>query len=293
MKEADIKALIHLLDDPDPKINQHIQQKLIESGISSLPFLEEAWESEMNPHIQQKLENLIHKLQFEHLKNALNFWKEKESDNLLEGVIIIAQYYYPYLKKEEVEQKIDTLVRDIWVELNEELTPLEKIKVINHVLFDIHQFKGNKQHFHSPQNSFINSVLETKTGNPLSLSILYSIIAQKLNIPIYGINLPEHFILGYKNTKEGFSFIDEEMMLFYINAFNKGAVFTRNEIEIFIQRLNLEKEESYFKACNNLETILRLLNNLENAYKQSGETSKELEIKEIKSILVHKKRERQ
>jgi regulator of sirC expression with transglutaminase-like and TPR domain len=99
--------------------------------------------------------------------------------------------------KKNLRKQVQQIKHDVWLEINDELTAMEKVKIINHILFDVHQFSGNIANYHAPQNSFINSVLETKKGNPVSLGILYMIIAQELQIPIYGVNLPEHFIVAY------------------------------------------------------------------------------------------------
>ncbi len=92
-------------------------------------------------------------------------------------------------------------------------------------MFDIHRYSGNKTNIDAPQNLFINNLLETKKGNHLSIGILYIILGQKLNIPVYGVNLPQHFILAYAGeiSEERVKTADENGVLFYINPFNKGC----------------------------------------------------------------------
>ena len=108
---------------------------------------------------------------------------------------MVSRFQYPEIDIIQVEKEMQTISRKVWLEINDENTAFEIVKVINHVLFEQCGFTSSKSDFYAPQNSYINRVLESKKGNPLSLSILYSVIAQRLKIPIYGINLPNHFVL--------------------------------------------------------------------------------------------------
>jgi regulator of sirC expression with transglutaminase-like and TPR domain len=101
---------------------------------------------------------------------------------------------------------------------------------------------------------------------------VYAIIAQRLNLPIFGVNLPKNFILAYKDELVTGPTIQEvsDDILFYINPYNKGAVLGRREIEYFLKQQKIEPRESHFRPCSNLETIIRILQNLINAYHKSG-----------------------
>jgi len=80
--------------------------------------------------------------------------------------------------------------------------------------------------------------MEMKKGNQTALAIIYSVIAQKLDIPVYGINLPQHFILGY--VDESAQPETENGVLFYINTFNKGFIFGKRDVDMFLKQLNLK-----------------------------------------------------
>ncbi len=159
--------------------------------------------------------------------------------------------------------------------------------MINHILFDIHRFSGNKSNIDAPQNLFINNLLETKKGNHLSIGILYIILAQSLNIPIFGVNLPQHIILAYVDEihEEKISSVNEKEVLFYINPFNKGAVFTQREIELFVKHLKLKPSPLYFKTCDNIVIIKRLFDNIIYSYKKLGYIEKVEELKTIVTVL--------
>jgi regulator of sirC expression with transglutaminase-like and TPR domain len=282
MDTRELNALISLLDDPDENIFEQINGQILAQGSKIVSDLENAWENSKSTLQQQRIENLIQKIQFSESANALTNWINSGGKDLLEGALIIAKYQFPDLNEKKINAYIDQLKQDIWIELNPNLTALEQVRVINHILFDVHYFVGNNTDFHHPNNSFINMVLETKRGNPLSLSIIYAILAQKLAMPIYGVNLPQHFILAYMGGDNTYGLYDldkNKEVLFYINAFSKGTVFNRNEVEAYLQQLKLSPSDNYFYPCSNIEMIKRMVNNLIFAYDKSGNTAKSEDMK--------------
>ena len=287
MDVKELKALINLLDDPDENIFKVIQDKILSIGIDAIEEMEKAWEGSLNELLQRRIENLIHKIHLQEVQNDLSVWVNSEADNLLKGAFIVAKYQYPDLKIETINEKIEKISKDVWLELHDNLTDLEKVKILNHIIFDIHKFSSNSTNFYSPKNSYISDLLDTKKGNPISLSILYIIVAQGQDLPIYGVNLPKNFVLAYKDeiaALEAFSDENEEV-LFYINPFNKGAVFGRREIDFFIKQQKLEPIKSYYMPCNNIEIIKRLLSNLVFSYEKLGYTDKIEELNQLLKIV--------
>jgi len=283
MKKQELNALISLLDDPDEKVFEQVSMKFLSLGQEIIPLLEDAWERSFDTLLQNRIENIIHQIQFDIIKDALKDWSSPENQNLLEGALLIAQYQYPDIDIIKIKKHIDQIKKDVWLELNENLTALEKVKILNHILFDVHNLSGNTTNYHAPQNSYINNVLESKKGNPLLLAIIYTIIAQSLDIPIYGVNLPEHFILCYANMdRMGLStgtINEESSVLFYINPFSKGNVFGEKEINAFLKQLKLEQIPGFYEPCSNLEIIKRLLRNLISSYEKLGYPDKSAELK--------------
>jgi regulator of sirC expression with transglutaminase-like and TPR domain len=272
MTREEIQALLQLLDDPNAEVNQTVTSRLLEQGPHILPDLEAAWEGSMDPTHQDRIINLIQEIQTRYNHNQLQNWVKVQQHDLLKGAFLIARYQYPELEMKELQISLDRIIKDVWLELNNNLTALEKVRILNHIIYDIHGFSRNTKNFYSPQNSFINQVLETGKGNPISLAVVYSIIAQRLKLPIYGVNLPKNFILAYKDELMGSSPVTglTEDILFYINPYNRGAVLGRREIEYFLKQQKIEPQESHFQPCSNLDIIIRILHNLINAYHKSG-----------------------
>ncbi len=279
----EIKSLIRLLDDPDREIFEHIHSRLVSFGGEAIEYLESAWEQAFDPIQAERIANLVHEIQFGIVKEELKLWYQGGSFDLLQGVLTINKYQYPDLDEQKIINQIEAIKRDIWLQMIYDASPAEQIKLINHVFYNIHGFSGNTTNHHDPQNSYLNQVLETKKGNQISLAIIYSIIAQKLDIPVYGVNLPQHFILAYVDESMETEF--EGGVLFYINAFNRGLIFGRRDVDMFLKQLKLHAEKQFYEPCSNADIIRRILRNLISAYENLGSTEKVAELNELLEIV--------
>jgi regulator of sirC expression with transglutaminase-like and TPR domain len=287
LKNSELNALISLLDEPSTTVYDKIRGKIVHYGIEAIPYLENAWDTSFNNEIQFRVEDIIHTIQMADLKHEFKLWKEHSRINLLKGFYLSTKYQYPDLSFDLMEEKIENVKKDIWLELNTNLTALEKVKVVNHIFFEVHRFSGNTVTTDAPQNLFLNNLLETKKGNHLTIGMLYIILAQKLGMPIYGVDLPQHFILAYADEiQEGRTSVpDDNEVLFYINPFNKGAVFTQREIELFVKHLKLKPSPTYYQPCDNLIIVKRLLENLIVSYNKQGQSAKAVELKSLADVL--------
>lgn len=284
-KNKELDALISLLDEPDGKVFEQIREKIYAYGKEAIPFLESSWEQSFNPLMQERIEEIIHMIQLEDLFAGLGKWSQHESDDLLKGFIMAARYQYPDLDTAKVFKQVGQLVQDVWLELNDKLTALEKIKVVNHILFDVHKYRGNKANINNPDNLCLNVLLDSKKGNPLSIGILYMIIARSLKLPVYGVDLPNHFVLAFMDVNSAEKDIQDASALFYINPFNRGTLFTQNEIEAYIRQMKLQHHDSYFRPCSNVIILKRVFEELIALNVKLGNSKKVEELKKLASAL--------
>lgn len=275
MTAKELKALVSLLDDEDDQVVSHVTDKIRSLGKEVIPYLEQEWENNFNPQTQQKIESLIHDLQYELLKHRITEWYKSPEQDLLTGLWLVATYQYPDLELEKLKQDLEQIYYEAWLEFKPDMYPIDQVKVLNGVLFNKLKFSANTKNFHSPGNSMINGVLETRKGNPISLCVIYMMVAQKLKLPVYGVNLPNLFVLVYQDGNQ----------VFYINAFNKGLIFSRQDIENYIHELKLAPQASFFEPCSNLEIIRRVFRNLIMSFDKMGEHEKAEEVKELLLII--------
>jgi regulator of sirC expression with transglutaminase-like and TPR domain len=269
MNSSELKALVSLLDDSDNEVSAHVENQIRALGDDIIPFLEKQWEeSGFDPILQKKIEELIHDLQYNNLLSKLKKWKKEGAEDLLEGLWLIATYQYPELSLDNLKQEINKIYFEVWLQMRDETHPEDNIRILNQVFFDKYKFSPNTKNFHSPSNSMVNQVLELKRGNPISLCSIYLLVAQKLNLPVFGVNLPSLFILTYesKNTQ------------FYINVFNKGLIFSKKDIDSYLKQMNIAPQPMFYEPCSNLEIIKRTLVNLVVSFTKNSDNQKSKEV---------------
>lgn len=290
MSDNEIRALITLIDDPDEDIYLEVRSRIVSLGGPVVADLERAWETDdLGDLFRNRIEDILHTIHLGGVTDRLKAWRDAGGEDLLEGAMIISRYRYPELDEQKVKARLASIRQDIWLELNDHLTAFEKVRVFNHIFFQVHGFKGNKRNYHAPQNSYLNEVLDSRKGNPLSLAIIYQVLAEDLGLPLHGVNLPNHFVLAYLD-EESIGGADsgqdgEESVLFYVNAFSGGDILGRNEINEFLEKLNIAPRPSFYSPCTNIDIIRRQLNNLANSYSKLGDSERAEDLERLRDLL--------
>ncbi|WP_194774241.1 transglutaminase-like domain-containing protein [Pararhodonellum marinum] len=275
LTEKELNALVALLDDTDREVKDHVKNKIISLGNEVIPYLEKQWENSFNPDIQKEIEELVHELQFSLLKARLVEWKNSEDKDLLSGLWLINTYQYPDLEFEKLNAEMHQIYFEVWTAFKNDLQPYDQVRIINNVLFSKLRFSANTKNFHSPANSMIHNVIETKKGNPTSLCCVYLLVAQKLGLPIYGVNLPNLFVLTYATSEQ----------TFYINGFNKGLIFSKSDINNYLEHLKITPVKEFFEPCSHEEIIKRTLRSLIVSFEKLGDVEKSEEVRALLAIL--------
>ena len=287
MSETEIHALITLIDDPDEGIYTHVRDRILSIGEPVVQELERAWEmDDLGDLFRNRIEDLLHSIHLDLTFNRLKVWSATGGEDLLEGAMAVCRYRYSELDELRVRSRLAAIRQDIWLEMNDDLTAFEKVRVFNHIFFQIHGFKGNKRNYHAPQNSYINEVLEGKKGNPLSLALIYQLLAEDLDIPLRGVNLPNHFVLAYMDdTGVATSELGYGDVLFYVNAFSNGDILGKAEIDEFLGKLELPTDDSFYQPCTNIDIVRRLLNNLLNSYEKQNDPDRVEDLQRLLTAL--------
>ncbi len=268
MKEnKEISALLHLIDDPDEVVYSAVSDKIISFGKSIIPNLENLWENTTNQELQERIEQLIHRLHYRDLTEDFTSWANGDAD-LLQGALLVARYQYPDMQVSTVHQEIEKLRRNIWLELNNYLTPLEQANVISSILYNYYKQTGVEFAYNNPDDYFLNKALETKKGNAVSNGIIYIVLCELLDVPIKAVNIPRQFILAYFHTQ--FDVLNpaghaSEKINFFIDPLN-GQMYTHKDVENYFKRINVPPTTSYFRQINNKRIIQFLLEELSKCF---------------------------
>ncbi len=264
MTESEIKAMVSLLEDDDKEVFNHVESQIYSFGEQIIPYLEDEWARQLSPDVQKRIENILQSLNYKLVRSRLLDWVQNDSTDLLKGVWIIATYQYPDLQLEDLRKKVEQLYFDAWVDFKTDLLPTDQIKLLNTIFFHKFKFKANTTNIKAVTNSMINIVLESKKSNPIGLCVLYMLIAQKLKLPIYGVNLPNIFVVTYKTNE----------LQFYVNVFNKGLTYIRQDIENYIMNLRVTPRDLFYEPCSHLDIVRRIMRNLIVAYEDIGDKEK-------------------
>jgi regulator of sirC expression with transglutaminase-like and TPR domain len=288
MDDKKLQALIALLDDPDETVFSMVQSEIMKEDASIVSELEHIWETTLDEFLQNRIENLIQQIQLNDTKNKIRNWAKQEQIDLFDGFFLISRYQYPDLKRKIIQMQIDEIATQAKAQITNQMTSLEKITVLNYVFYDVLKFSINHSNLSSPQNCFINQVLESKKGNPVSLSILYALVARAISLPVFFIDFPKNPLLAFIDPEYRIKISKNKVVspvLFYINPANKGAIIGRKEIEFFLKKNEHISTQTFDEPCSNKTMVRKLLESLIFAYQELGYQDKVAELTEIAGLL--------
>ena len=282
----EISALFHLIDDPDEEVFSLVSEKIVDYGKPIIPNLEHLWENTPDLHIQERIELLIHKLHYRDLYEDFRQWNVSGHHDLMLGALLVCKFQYPDLATTPVLQEIEKVRRNIWLELNNYLTPLEQIKVATSILYSYYGLKGNETNYKEPNDFLLHKTLEGKRGNQISNGILCLLLCELLDIPVRAIAIPRQCIIAY--FKPGYS--EENLpnpfqkIEFFIDP-TSGQVFSHNDVDNYFKRISVPPVASYFKPQGNKMVIRQLLEEFSKCFDTERDQYKKRELMELASLL--------
>lgn len=257
-----LDALIRLLEEEGAHF-EIIRRRLIEIGSPALPALERCVR-EGAPLISERAVQIIESIRLEALDEEWQRYAEKEPCSLEEGVFLLARFAYPEMNSEIYRTKIDRMAEVLRRRIQPDSSPPAVIRTLNQYLFEELLFSGNRENYYLPENSYINTVLDTKKGIPISLSVVMLLLAERLNLPLHGIGMPGHFLVSWSDERDEI----------YIDPFHEGRMLTRGEIESQLPGDEKGLIAQYLRKVSTRQIITRMIRNLIHIYTEGGETEK-------------------
>ena len=258
LPKAEIKAIAKLLKSDDEDTFKLLEEQLKTFDIQLLRKIRDEISLD-DVELHKKFFDFAIKLRRDRLKDDFSHWSKSYSDDLERGVFLVANFANPFLDEDYYSKLLHNWSEKISGNLNKlkiKNDPTSVINEVNHFLFMEVGFKGNKEKYYDPSNSFINEVIDKKLGNPILLSTVYLLLANRLDLPFTGVNMPTHFLVKYE---DGFGPI-------FIDPFNSGEIITPSVCQERIKVLRLEWHDEYLSAPTNKQIIARMLQNLVNIY---------------------------
>ncbi len=283
--EKEVEALLTLIEDPDTEVFEAVSNRIISYGTPIIASLENLWENTIDNNVQERIELLIHRLHFINLKNDFIAWVNAPHHDLIPGALLVAKLLYPDLHTGKVIQDIERLRRNIWIELNNYLTPLEQVNVITSILYNYFGLKGTLGEERIPNEFLISNIIEYKKGNQSGNGVLYLLLTELLDVPIRLLPIPNQFVLAYFKSKTE---KDAEKLHLNIEFFidpTLGQVFTHNDLYNYFNKIAVPVVPDYFRPQSNKQVIAKLLEDLGKCYETDEKLYMLKEIEELIAIL--------
>ncbi len=276
-----IKALIKLLSDENDRVVKTIEEKLVEIGDPAIPLLLEA-EIEQ-PEMAQRIEGVLDEIRGGRLEEELRLLIEGPGDQLdLErGVLLFARYAYPGLDVASYTRKLDAMAGEVLDRMGTRVSGEETVKTLGRYLFTEQGFRGNTKNYYEPDNSYLNRVIDRRTGIPISLSVFYLLIGKRLGLPVFGIGMPGHFLVKF----------EAERYRIFVDCFNAGALLTEKDCQRFLLQAGYGYEDKYLQHSPTRAILIRMLKNLVAVYDKMNEHVKRDRLTRFMAILGESKQE--
>jgi regulator of sirC expression with transglutaminase-like and TPR domain len=273
--ESQIRSLIRLLSDDDDKIVRTIGAKLVEIGEPAVPYLQEI-ELEQ-PEMARRIERILDEIRGSRLELELRGLAEQGGDelDLEQGVFLLARYAYPALDVTTYVRQLDAMASELRDRMGSRVSGEETVKTVGRYLFAELGYRGNTKDYYEPDNSFLNRVIERRTGIPISLSVLYLLVGRRLTLPVFGIGMPGHFLVKYESDK----------YKIFVDCFNAGALLTQKDCVRFLTQAGYGFEDKFLDRSVPRAILIRTIKNLVAIYQKLDESVKEQRLSRFLGIL--------
>jgi regulator of sirC expression with transglutaminase-like and TPR domain len=267
-------ALINLLADDDPAVFQAVRRKILSCGPEAVGWLR-THSISSDPILRRHVLEIISYFERKHADNQfLTFClKHGEEFDLEKGAWLLAKTVYPSINIDAYQALLDFFAAQLRENVQNESDPDRILEAFNRYIFDELGFNGNVTNYYAPENSYLNRVLDRRTGNPITLSLLYLLLARRLRLPVIGIGLPGHFICRYQSSS----------MEMYIDPFNRGQLLTKADCIKYLQRGNYSLSDDFLTPVSARRIFMRICSNLHQIYTELGQAE---EIARLQHYLV-------
>jgi regulator of sirC expression with transglutaminase-like and TPR domain len=257
LSESQREALLKLLADDDAAIYQAVRQKILSCGPKASAWLRPHLLSR-EPALRRRVQEIVQHFERQGADNRFLAFclKQGEELELEQGAWLLAQTRYPDINVEGYQALLDSYASDLKLRLDLNSQPKQLLTTINEYIFQELGYAGNNENYYDPENSYLNRVVDRRTGNPINLCLIYILIARRLRLPITGIGLPGHFICRYQSTAAEI----------YIDAFNGGKFLTKADCVQYLVHGNFSLREDYLAPITPRKLLHRICANLHQIY---------------------------
>jgi regulator of sirC expression with transglutaminase-like and TPR domain len=279
MANSELSALLNLIDDPDEDVFHSITERFIGMGQEIIPILEEHQLGTHDEELIKKTNYIIDLVALSVLTNELMEWKHSEDQSAIEAALIISKFLNRSFDQENTFFEIEKIRRSIWLELNDYLTPLEEVNIINKIVFGYYKFKGIETNYSKPKDFDLSALISEKQANTFPIAALYLLISEMLGLGLKAADVPRQNLLCYYEEEPLF---DEQgsSILFFIDPLN-GQIYTHKDIENYLKKINYVPHPLQIPAVSNVRFVQKWLSELTKVEKEAEQDHRYKEIKAL------------
>jgi regulator of sirC expression with transglutaminase-like and TPR domain len=259
LSQSERFALVSLLADEDPAIYRTVREKILSYGPPAAEWLRPHTMSN-DPALRRRAQQIV--LHFERQAADDHFLgfclRHGEDFDLEQGTWLFAQTHYPLINVEAYRAVLDGYATELRDRLGSTAEPGDILTIINQYLFGELGFAGNEENYYDPENSYLNRVMDRRTGNPINLCLVYILLVRRLRLPLAGIGLPGHFICRYQSTAAEI----------YLDPFNRGKFLTKADCVQYLVNANFSLRDDYLTPVSPRRLLLRICSNLHQIYQR-------------------------
>jgi len=271
---AELRSLVSLLDDEDPGNLDAVQKRILEVGAPAIPLLEELRENS-GPDLASRADALSRQLRFYGLRQEFQEMAAAPDPDLEQGVWLIARFGHPGLDYTAYHARLDEMAQQVRCELPPGSGPEPAMQRLNHLLFSVLGFHGNEKRYYDPDNSYLNRVIDNRLGIPVSLSVLYLLLARRLGLPALGVAVPGHFLVGLRLGRG----------VCYLDAYNGGKLMNLSEVQRLVESGGRVFHPAHMAAAGARDILIRMLRNLIPIYREQSQPDRAEMLSSLVDIL--------
>lgn len=273
--KTEIESLIYLLEDPDPEVQSIVQNRFRELGENAVPLLDQ-FRTQTNDYGERTIINeIIHKITFGNLYEDFSDLLDeglKNRQQLEKASLMLARFGNPTLRTEEYHRKLDRLAKEIYSDIASHSSENQKMHTLLRYVFRDLRFRGDNKNYYTPDNSFLDRVIDRRKGLPISLSLIVIFLSRRLELPFFGVSMPIHFMLVFEGKKQSV----------LIDPFDRGSIVTYDQCHYFLKKNGVEPRPEHFKRTGELEILTRSVRNLIHSY---AKMKNEKKVKDLQALL--------
>lgn len=264
LSETELRSLVSLLDEDDPANLDLVQRQILDLGDPVIPFLDELRRRGSDPDLAARVDALARQLHFRTLREDFRGFSDAHEPDLERGVWLIVRFGYPGADTALYSGWLDSLAEQVRRSLPAKAPSEQALQHLNSQLFGVMGFTGNEKRYYDPANSYLNCVIENRRGIPVSLSVLYLLVAKRLGLPAYGVATPGHFLVGLR-LGAGTSYLD---------AYNRGRILTLAEVQRMLARSGYGFRPEFVAPAGARDILTRMMRNLISIYQKDAQADR-------------------